>query len=99
MPPMNRREFLAGPSAYLIGATLGDGERVKRSFKAVAFDGFTLLDPRPITAALERKFPGHGSQIADVWRARLFDYQWLRALGGQYAGFLECATDSLRAVR
>ena len=70
-----------------------------RAFKAVAFDGFTLFDPRPITAALERKYPGRGSQIADAWRARLFDYQWLRALGSQYVDFLHCAADSLRAVR
>jgi 2-haloacid dehalogenase len=30
------------------------------AIKAIAFDGFVVFDPRPITALAETLFPGHG---------------------------------------
>ncbi len=31
----------------------------------------------------------------NVWRTRQFDYQWLRALAGRYADFLQATEESL----
>ena len=63
--------------------------------KAVAFDAFPIFDPRPVFKACEEAAPGHGPQLADAWRTRLFEYQWLRALAGQYEDFGTCARGAL----
>jgi 2-haloacid dehalogenase len=63
--------------------------------QAVAFDAFPIFDPRPIFKACEEAAPGQGAQLADAWRTRLFEYQWLRALAGQYEDFWTCARGAL----
>jgi 2-haloacid dehalogenase len=63
--------------------------------RAVAFDAFPIFDPRPVFQACETAAPGHGAQLADAWRTRLFEYQWLRALSGQYEDFSTCARGAL----
>jgi 2-haloacid dehalogenase len=62
---------------------------------AVAFDAFPIFDPRPVFQACEHAAPGHGAQLADAWRTRLFEYQWLRALSGEYEDFWTCARGAL----
>jgi 2-haloacid dehalogenase len=64
-------------------------------FKAVVFDAFPVFDPRPAMALAETVFPGHGQTLSSVWRTRQFDYQWLRALSGQYVDFWKATEDSL----
>ena len=54
---------------------------------AVAFDAFALFDARPVFAACEAVAPGRGNELANLWRTRQFEYQWLRALGQQYQDF------------
>ena len=61
---------------------------------AVAFDAFTLLDFRQLPATAERLFPGQGARFEELWRTRLFDYSWLRALGGQYRDFEAVSADA-----
>ena len=58
-----------------------------RVIKALALDGFTTFDPRPITALAERIFPGRGTELAATWRARQFEYTWLRIAMRRYADF------------
>ena len=53
--------------------------------KAVAFDGFTTFDPRPISAVAEELFPTRGVELSNLWRTRQFEYTWLRTLTGNYA--------------
>jgi 2-haloacid dehalogenase len=67
-----------------------------RKIKAIAFDAFPIFDPRPIFALAEQLFPGKGADLSNVWRTRQFEYQWLRALSGQYADFWHTTDDSLR---
>lgn len=68
--------------------------------RALAFDAFPVFDPRPIQVLAEALLPGQGAQLMNAWRTRLFEYQWLRALGGQYADFMQTVRDSLAfAVR
>jgi 2-haloacid dehalogenase len=64
-------------------------------FKAVAFDAFPIFDPRPISVLAESLFPGKGTALMDAWRTRQFEYQWLRALSGHYADFLQATQESL----
>lgn len=96
---MNRRQVLTlGSMALLAPASspLGAASGVaKAGIAGFAFDAFTIFDPRPIGVACEREFPGHGGQLATLWRARQFEYQWLRALGDEYANFWVCTESAL----
>jgi 2-haloacid dehalogenase len=90
---MDRRAFLASTAA---GAFAGTWPRSHAPrFRAVAFDAFPILDPRPVFAACERLFPERGGALANTWRTRLFEYQWIRSLGGAYADFEQVMRDSL----
>jgi len=63
--------------------------------KAIAFDGFTIFDPRPISALAEELFPGKGLEFSNIWRTRQFEYTWLRTLTGAYADFWRVTEDAL----
>ena len=99
---MSRRKFAAlaagGAFAATAAAPADHGlaaDRVKMKIKAVAFDGFPIIDPRPVVARLEEIFPGKGRQLGDAWRTRQFEYTWLRTLGGRYADFWQVTEESL----
>jgi 2-haloacid dehalogenase len=63
--------------------------------KAIAFDGFPIIDPRPVFAKAEEIFPGQGLELGNAWRTRQFEYTWLRTLGGRYADFWQVTEESL----
>ena len=67
----------------------------QRKIKAIAFDGFPIIDPRPVVARLEELFPGQGRKLGNAWRTRQFEYTWLRTLGGNYADFWQVTEESL----
>lgn len=85
-----RREFLMAVG----GLTMGGLGSSAGPIGGVAFDAFTLLDFRPLPATAERLFPGQGARLEEVWRTRLFDYSWLRVLGGQYRDFETVSADA-----
>jgi 2-haloacid dehalogenase len=89
---VNRRDFvtlaavtLAAPRAF--AAT--------RPFKAIAFDGFVVTDPRPVFAKAEELFPDKGRALNEAWRTRIFEYTWLRTLSEHYVDFWHVIEDSL----
>jgi 2-haloacid dehalogenase len=97
---MNRRsfarqlaEFVAGSSLLSAAARAGV---TRGAVGAVLFDAFAVFDPRPIAALAERAFPGRGAELAAAWRARQFEYQWLRVVENDYADFWRCTEDALR---
>ena len=96
---LDRREFLQLSAAGLLAgkaAAHPDAPLTQRGkYRAVAFDAFPIFDPRPVFALAEGLFPGRGAELSSVWRARQFEYQWLRALGHQYADFLQTTEDAL----
>ena len=95
--PINRRDMLLLAGAGLL-ADPGRRQPVNSTqgkLKAVVFDGFPIFDPRPVAILAESLFPGQGPAIMNAWRARQFEYQWLRALSGQYVDFLQATQDSL----
>lgn len=63
--------------------------------KAVAFDAFTVFDPRPVFELCEKLFGHGGATLANVWRTRQFEYTWLRSLSHRYADFWKVTEDAL----
>lgn len=63
--------------------------------QAIAFDAFPIFDPRPIADLAEQIYPGQGTALMAAWRTRQFEYQWLRALSGQYADFVQTTEEGL----
>ncbi len=95
---LDRRTFTAMAAASVATATVHPqlARAVGRSsFKAVAFDGFPIIDPRPVFARVEEMFPGKGAELGASWRTRQFEYTWLRTLGGRYADFWHVTEDAL----
>jgi 2-haloacid dehalogenase len=99
---LDRRDFIHLTAAGVLArtplsrlATLAAGSARYKGYKAVAFDAFPIFDPRPIAALAETLFPGRGAELSNAWRTRQFEYQWLRALGGQYADFRETTESAL----
>jgi 2-haloacid dehalogenase len=95
--PVDRRgclKVLAGGLAT--GAVrAGPPSRAGARIRAVAFDAFAIFDPRPIQALARALFPGRGDELGQAWRARQFEYQWLRALSGRYVDFRRTTEDAL----
>jgi 2-haloacid dehalogenase len=51
------------------------------SVDALVFDAYgTLFDVQSVAALAERIFPGHGSALAQAWRAKQLEYTWLQSL-------------------
>jgi 2-haloacid dehalogenase len=97
---VNRREFVTLAAGGVVAATASassdhglaaDGAKIK----AIAFDGFPIIDPRPVFAKTEEIFPGRGAELSNAWRTRQFEYTWLRTLGGHYADFWQVTEESL----
>src|SRR6266545_8368175 len=99
MMSVDRRHFLnfaaAGIATGILAAVGPANRRNLSKIKAIAFDAFPIFDPRPVFALAEQLFPGKGTELSNVWRARQFEYQWLRALSQQYANFWRVTEDSL----
>ena len=89
---VNRRKFVTLAAATLAApAALA----ATRPIKAIAFDGFPIIDPRPVFAKAEELFPDKGRALSKAWRARLFEYTWLRTLGQHYVDFWQVTEQSL----
>lgn len=90
-----RRHFLPGAiAASALGArhaARADGPR----YKAIAFDGFVLIDPRPLAVRAEALFPGKGAALMEAWRLRQFEYTWLRTLSRRYVDFWQVTQEAL----
>src|SRR3954467_1106723 len=102
----DRRTFLAASGAAALSfmtvasrsAAGREANGTARLPKAIAFDGFPIIDPRPVAARAEELFPGHGESLWAAWRTRQFEYTWLRTLGGQYVDFWQTTQDALTAA-
>lgn len=94
---MDRREFVMLAAAGAAGALSAAGSRTPKHslIEAVAFDAFPIFDPRPIARLAEELFPQKGAALMEAWRARQFEYTWLRAVGRRYADFWQVTADAL----
>jgi len=63
---------------------------------ALAFDAYgTLYDVYSITQTCELAFPGRGTQLSQLWRAKQLEYSWQRSLMGRYKAFSRVTADAL----
>ncbi|HSY70525.1 MAG TPA: haloacid dehalogenase type II [Edaphobacter sp.] len=87
--------FASGVSAAALSAEPAMAAVTGAKIKAIAFDGFTVFDARPVAALAERVFPGHGEEMSALWRTRQFEYTWLRTVGHQYVNFWQVTEEAL----
>jgi 2-haloacid dehalogenase len=97
---VNRRQFAALAAGSVAAATaVAPIDHVQAAngakIKAIAFDGFPIIDPRPVFAKAEEIFPGKGTELSNSWRTRQFEYTWLRTLGGHYVDFWQVTEQAL----
>ena len=64
-------------------------------FKAVAFDYFVIFDANSVIPEVEKAFPGKGAEFTRLWRAKQFEYCYLRTITGRYADFFAVTEDAL----
>jgi 2-haloacid dehalogenase len=66
------------------------------SIKALAFDAYgTLFDVFSVTSLCEQMFPGKGSALATLWRAKQLQYTLLRSMMDRYDDFSQVTKDGL----
>ena len=64
--------------------------------KALGFDAYgTLFDVFSVNSLCEELFPGHGNELAQIWRRKQLEYSWLRSLMGRYRDFWGLTEDTL----
>jgi 2-haloacid dehalogenase len=96
----HRRDFLhlvaggVAAAAIAVPSARAQAQGAKK-IRAIAFDGFPIIDPRPVFAKAEAMFPGRGGELSNVWRTRQFEYTWLRTMSGSYADFWEVTEQAL----
>jgi len=64
-------------------------------FKAIAFDYFVIFDPNSITPDVEKAFPGKGAEFTKMWRAKQFEYGFLRTITNRHTDFFKVTDDAL----
>ncbi len=63
---------------------------------ALVFDAYgTLFDPHAVIARCERFWPGKGTALSQLWRAKQLEYTWQRSLMGRYLPFSEVTREAL----
>jgi 2-haloacid dehalogenase len=96
---LNRRQFTMLAAAASTATTTARAEFHHKAgrpkFRAVAFDGFPIIDARPVFARADEIFPGKGVELSNAWRTRQFEYTWLRTIGGRYADFWRVSDEAL----
>src|SRR5580700_6231321 len=93
----NRREFMSrmAISGLELQQSSTTAAGARSNIKAVAFDGFPILDPRPVFSLVDHLYPDKGVELSSIWRTRQFEYTWLRTLSGRYADFWQITNDAL----
>lgn len=79
----------------LLGSQGCAKEEATPRFKAIAFDYFVLFDPNSVVSEVEKAFPGKGAEFTKMWRARQFDYGFLRSITHQQTDFFRVTDDAL----
>src|SRR5262245_16367415 len=89
--PIERRALIAGVVALAAGVRA----QSRPAGRAIVFDGFPIIDARPVGARAELLFPGRGEALLGAWRTRQFEYTWLRTLSDTYVDFWQTTQDAL----
>ncbi len=97
---ITRRGFIltavaATTATALLADTHGKLSVPTKRYKALAFDAFAIFNPTPVLALAEIIFPEKGRELGATWRAKQFEYCWLRTAGRQYKNFWQITEDAL----
>jgi len=92
-----RREFLRrmAASGLALKTFANEDAGFRRAIRAVAFDAFPILDPRPVFTLVDELYPERGVDLSIVWRTRQFEYTWLRTMSRRYSDFWQVTDDAL----
>jgi 2-haloacid dehalogenase len=96
--PATRRAHRAAASAGAAPSTnvMAGGPSPASRVTALAFDAYgTLFDVFSITALCDELFPGQGSALAQLWRAKQLQYSLLRSLMDRHRDFWRLTEDGL----
>ena len=64
--------------------------------QALVFDAYgTLFDVHSVARRCDASWPGQGTRLSQLWRAKQLEYTWLRSLMGRYAPFSQVTRDAL----
>ena len=78
-----------------LGRSRASAAAAPSRFAAVAFDYFVLFNPDSIVSTVDRIVPGKGREFTSLWRARQFEYCWLRSITNRYVDFAAITDDAL----
>lgn len=93
---INRRDFLWLGGCAMTSAAIASGSDEPVAWpRAILFDAFPIFDPRPLKGLVERHVHESPGELHELWRSRIFEHQWLRALSGAYADFETCVAEAL----
>ena len=96
-----RRQFLRLVAGAAMGSAVRRAHAAKPApagrarIRAVAFDLFTIFDPRSVVAVAETIAPGRARDLCESWRVRQFEYSWLNTAAGRYRDFHAVTEDAL----
>ena len=82
-------------SLCLLWSSLGVQANQSTRFKAVAFDYFVIFNPNSVVPTVEKIFPGKGLEVTKAWRAKQFEYGFLRSITDRHADFFKVTEDAL----
>src|ERR1700744_6631595 len=94
----DRRTFLgqlAGAAVSVPALAQTATPKIHPSIKAIAFDAFAILDPRPVASLASELFADRGPALWNAWRTRQFEYAGRRTLSHRYSDFWQ-VTDGAR---
>jgi 2-haloacid dehalogenase len=103
---IERRDFLR-LGGYAMASLAAAGPAPKAAPiarpRAILFDAFPIFDPGSVKTVVERLVHDAPAELYELWRNRIFEYQWLHALSARYVDFevavaeaLDFATGSLK---
>jgi 2-haloacid dehalogenase len=82
------------PQAAAPAPSPGSGQR-RAKIRAVAFDLFTLFDPRGVVRVAEAIVPGRAKELSEAWRLRQFEYSWIHTAAARYLDFHAVTEEAL----
>jgi 2-haloacid dehalogenase len=85
--------LLALQLCIVVGCVVLNGQshadvHIPPRFQAIAFDYFVIFDPNSVVPEVEKTFPGKGAEFTARWRAKQFEYGFLRSITNRHADFL-----------
>lgn len=79
----------------LIGQFTVAADVERPRFKAIAFDYFVIFDPNSVVSTVEKQIPGKGLEFTKAWRAKQFEYGFLRSITHRHQDFFKVTGDAL----